>query len=298
MRVVSNGPLGPDKTPRPFGHTRPHTSTLLSEASLVVAKCFDEPTGEQLQILGAPPITWRWAPAMAPSPVNDTRNGMKKTVWSAAAVAMLLAGCGSKTDPNAKNFGAALDQYFAKRGDLCLGTPRWPVEIEEQDVRIEQRMPGSRAGQMAALEAIGLAKSTEVDKPSVSFTGLPTGRTYRVKSYTLTDASKPYQREVAAASVDLLGKPVPARTDLCWGRKALAEVVKWEGPMKLGDYQEALVQYRYKVDAVADWATKPEVAAVYPQIARVIKGANGEPSQHAVKLTSEGWEARGLDNLS
>jgi len=222
---------------------------------------------------------------------------MKKTVCGAAVVTILLAGCGSKMDPSAKNFGAALDQYFAKRGEQCLGTDRWPVEVNEQDVRISKSLGGGRAAQMAALEAVGLAKGTEIDKPSMSFTGQPTGRTYRVKSYMLTDASKPYQREVAAASVDLLGKPIPPRTDLCWGRKALAEVVKWEGPLKLGDYQEALVLYRYKLDAVADWATKPEVTAAYPQIARVIDGANGEPSKHAVKLTSEGWEAKGMDNL-
>lgn len=39
-----------------------------------------------------------------------------------------LTACGSKADANEKDFGAAMTQYFDKKGDLCLNTKRWPVD--------------------------------------------------------------------------------------------------------------------------------------------------------------------------
>lgn len=45
---------------------------------------------------------------------------MKKNIAILAALGTVaLAACGSKTDANEKNFGAAMSQYFDKKGDLC-----------------------------------------------------------------------------------------------------------------------------------------------------------------------------------
>ena len=82
---------------------------------------------------------------------------------------------------------------------------------------------------------------------------------------------------------------------MCWGKKALDKIVKWEGPMKFGDYQEAGITYTYKVNNVADWAKKPEVQAAFPVVKSILDGAGSKESKHAIKLTSQGWEAKGLD---
>lgn len=207
---------------------------------------------------------------------------MKKNLALAiVAGAVSLTACGSKTDPTEKNFGAAQAQYFEKKGQLCLNQYRdFPVAVTEMDMRLQKTMQSGTANQMAALEAAGLVKCEAADKG---------------KRCSLTDAAKPFVREKEATSWGLNGSQKVIQTDLCWGQKALDKVVKWEGPMKFGDYQEAVITYTYKVNNAAEWTKKPEVQAAFPVVKSILDGASNKESKHAVKLTSQGWEAKGLD---
>lgn len=206
-----------------------------------------------------------------------------------------LAACGSKTDANEKNFGAALTQYFDKKGDLCLNTKRWPVDLNEYDVRLQKTTATGPGGQMAALEAAGLVKDEDIEVDVMGIMGKPTGTKAKVKRYTLTNAAKPFAQEREVSAIGLNGRTTEKQTDLCWGKKALDKVVKWEGPMKLGDYQEASVTYLYKVNNVAEWAKRPDVQASFPVVKSILDAAGTKPAKHPIKLTSEGWEAKGLD---
>lgn len=197
------------------------------------------------------------------------------------AGAVSLTACGNKTDANEKNFGAAMTQYFERKGQLCLNQYRdFPVTVTEMDMRLQKTMPSGTANQMAALEAAGLVKCETAGKG---------------QRCSLTDAAKPFVREKEATSWGINGSQKVIQTDLCWGKKALDKIVKWEGPMKFGDYQEAGITYTYKVNNLADWAKKPEVQAAFPFVKSVLDSAGGKESKHAVKLTSQGWEAKGLD---
>src|SRR6218665_190685 len=160
----------------------------------------------------------------------------KQLAILAALGTVTLAACGSKTDANEKNFGAALTQYFDKKGDLCLNTKRWPVDLNEYDVRLQKTTATGPGGQMAALEAAGLAKGEDIEVHVMGIMGKPTGTKAKVKRYTLTDAAKPFAKEREVSAIGLNGRTTEKQTDLCWGKKALDKVVKWEGPMKLGDY--------------------------------------------------------------
>lgn len=183
--------------------------------------------------------------------------------------AMLLCACGSKKDANERNFAAAMRQYLDKRGELCLGLEQWPVTIKEGYRGISPK--SSEA--MAALEAAGLLKGEDDEEKTPDWAGTP--RNIKVRRYTLTEAAKPYAKN----------------QDLCWGKKALDKIVKWEGPMKLGDYQEAEVTYTYRIENVADWARKPDIQAAIPEIHGELDGV-GQEDRHVVKLTSQGWEAK------
>jgi hypothetical protein len=123
--------------------------------------------------------------------------------------------------------------------------------------------------------------------------GQPTGAKTRIARYTLTDAAKPFAQEKEVTSFSLDG--AQKQTDLCWGNKTLDKIVKWEGPKKLGDYQEAGITYTYKVDNLADWAKRPDVQAAFPDVRSTLDGAGSKESKHVIKLTSQGWEAKGLD---
>lgn len=219
----------------------------------------------------------------------------KNIVILAVFGSVVLVGCGSKTDANEKNFGAAMTQYFDKKGDLCLNTKRWPIDLSEMDLRLQKTLQSGSANQMAALEAAGLVKSEDAEVDIMGIMGKPTGAKARIKRYTLTDAAKPFAQEKDVASIGLNGKTTEKQTDLCWGKKALDKIVKWEGPMKLGDYQEASVTYTYKIANSADWAKKPDVQAAFPFVKSVLDGAGSKEFKHAIKLTNQGWEAKGLD---
>lgn len=219
---------------------------------------------------------------------------------SMAIIAMIgvtsLSACGSKSDASEKNFGAAMNQYFDQKGSLCLNTKKWPVEVTEMDQRLAKSLQTGSFVQMEALKAAGLVRSEDVDVEIMGIMGKPTGAKVKVKHYSLTDAAKPFTKSEAVDSIGLSGKTTVQQTDICWGKKALDKIVKWEGPMKLGDYQEAGITYTYKVNDIAMWAKKPEIQSAFPGIKNTLDEAGKNELKHAVKLTSLGWEAKGLDS--
>lgn len=220
---------------------------------------------------------------------------MKNIAILVALSVATLTACGSKNDANEKNFSAAMTQYFDKKGDLCLNTKRWPVDLSEMELRWQKTSQAGSANQMAALEAAGLVKGEDTEVEVMGIMGRPTGAKTKIKRYTLTDAAKPFAQEKEVASIGLNGNTTKILTDLCWGKKVLDKIVKWEGPMKFGDYQEARITYTYKVNNLADWAKKPEVQAAFPAVKIILDGVGSKESKHTIKLTSQGWEAKGLD---
>ncbi|HEY0200584.1 MAG TPA: hypothetical protein VGC24_02705, partial [Burkholderiaceae bacterium] len=179
---------------------------------------------------------------------------MKKNTALVVILGMLsLIGCGSKQDANEKNFGAAISQYLNKKGELCLRVDNWPVDVTEMDLRLQKTSPTGAAGRMEALAAIGLASGTDVEIDQVSmFDNKPTGHKLKIKRYVLTDKGKNFssKKEVDQIGLDDVKKTM--KGDICYGKKSLDKIVKWEGPMKFGEYQEANVKYLYKIDGLAE----------------------------------------------
>ena len=218
---------------------------------------------------------------------------MKKLLLIASAL-VTLSACSSKTEPSEANFGAAIDAYLAKKGALCLNDETWPVELNQMGKKLDSSFGRtSKSSRLEALASQGLATSSEMEMPVTSFTGKPTGRSIQVTRYELSDKGKSFFHETTGG----YNKPDAGeiRGELCYGKKALDKVVKWEGPMKLGDYQEAGVKYFYKVVDLADWAKSPEIQAAFPNVKEWIDGAGIKQQSHGVRLTSEGWEANGID---
>lgn len=206
----------------------------------------------------------------------------------AALGAITLVACGSKTDVNEKNINAAMTQYFAKKGGLCITTRAWPKRVPESRFKVKNS-PTSAENKTLALEAAGLVKSEVVEE-------INAGEKSRLLQFTLTDAAKPFIKEHDIVTVSTNGSSVTAKhIDICWGRKAVDEIVKWEGPIKLGDYQEILLTYTYRIENLPDWTKNPEVQAAFPEVRNIIAAAGVNKLTHGIKLTSLGWEAVGLD---
>lgn len=209
--------------------------------------------------------------------------------WLALFGVLVLVSCASKNDANEKNFSEALNSYLAKKGQLCLGIPSvWPVDLSEA----ERRSGIGRAAEMSALEKAGLVRSHETE---TEYTRPLSSHPVKVKvvRYELTDEGKKFYR--AKETIALVGTN---RTlgDLCYGQQRLDKIVKWEGPTTASDSKEATVFYTYRITSLAEWATDPEIQKVFPGIPSTIKGAQRIQMNQALTLTSQGWQAKGLDS--
>lgn len=212
---------------------------------------------------------------------------MKKiSTFAIIAAAASLAACGSKTDANAKNFGAAISQYLAQEGVLYMGLDDWPVDLRESEIKSTLKLGWGKAKQITALESIGLVKGEEIEEDVTNFKGRPTGRKRKFTRYTLSDAAKPFTCEKKMFAGSQYEKTL---TDLCWGKKALDKVVKWDAPMSLGEYKMTEVTYIYKIENLAEWANNPEVQEAFPRIKKILD--RDKEVTLSVHLTSEGWEA-------
>jgi len=187
-----------------------------------------------------------------------------------------LAACNSKTSVNEKNFGTAISQYFDKKGNMCLDPIKWPVDVYDIDLRQQKMYPDGVAGQMAALEAAGLARGEDAEA---------SGTKLKIRRYTMTDAARPFLRTDA--------KQV---SRICWGRKSLSKVVRWADPAKVGDHEESSVIYTYALSNVADWARNPQVKTAFPVLGQTIDGERKQKEKLYVKLTPQGWEGLGVND--
>jgi len=202
----------------------------------------------------------------------------------AVVLGAMLSACGSKTDVNEKNFSAAISQYLEKKGDLCLKNKDWPMDITPEGAIIAT----NRVQQMTTLEALGFVKGVEMVDETF-------GYKRKLTRYSLTAAAKPFVHESHVPIVTLKGNATATQQELCYGKRSLKKIVKWQGPLKLGDYQEATIVFIYNVNNVADWAKRPEVQDAFPEVKYMLDGAGSREDHEGVLLTSQGWEASGMN---
>jgi hypothetical protein len=203
---------------------------------------------------------------------------MNKTALSlllGLSLSAALSACNSKTSANEKNFSTAISQYFDKKGEMCLAPIEWPVDVYGTDLRQQKMYPDGVAGQMAALEAAGLAKGEDVTSSGA----------VKSRRYVMLDAAKPWLRAAPGQE-----------PRLCWGRKSLSKVGRWADPAKVGDHEESSVIYTYQLSNVAPWARNPQIKQAFPELGRNIDGERKQEEKLYVKLTPNGWEALGLND--
>lgn len=183
---------------------------------------------------------------------------MKKNIAALAVFTLTIAGC----DNYKADFAKAISQDLEATGNLCLGIKKWPIEVTAFDMEMKSR----KALTFSYLEVEGLVNS----KDTVIMAG---GLRIPTALYTPSEKAKPF----------MIGP------DICWGKKVLAEVVKWDGPVSNGDYKEATVQYTYQVVPM-NWVVNSGITYHYPETNLIHQGP--QKAEATVKLTSTGWEAK------
>jgi hypothetical protein len=206
-------------------------------------------------------------------------NKIHLVALGAAALAM-LAACSHPSEPSEQALTAAMTTYLAKRGDLCLGKDKWPIDVPAREVGTRAR----NAVQMPVLEHAGLVSATTANVEASGETPATS-----VTRYMLSDEGRKY---FVAHEAPGQG----AHPDFCAARLTLDKIVGWEAKkdQKDGkDASEVVVSYTYKVDA-APWTRDADVQKAFPMVDRVVRGAGTMQLKQSFRHTESGWVAAGL----
>ncbi|RSZ36231.1 MULTISPECIES: hypothetical protein [unclassified Variovorax] len=196
-----------------------------------------------------------------------------KTLFVAlGAVTMaVLAGCGpQQPEANLQNLTVAMNAYLAKKGDLCLGKNKWPIDVPQREAGTRAR----NAVQMPVLERLGLVSSEKTKAKDDKDTE---AGEIEVTRYALTGEGKKYflEREPQA--------------DFCAAHLTLDKIVGWEAPKNAKEPSEAVVvTYTYRIDA-APWTGDAEVQKAFPMVDRVVRGAGTMQLKQNFRRTETGW---------
>ena len=228
--------------------------------------------------------------------MNNRKIG-KALLCASMAGAMLLGGCDSKDEPSADALAAAINKSLATNGNLCLSMNNWPVVVEEFEVSREDKNPTGRARRMSVLAKMGLVTQSETVVDQTISGGVPTGRKLRTRTYSLTPEGRKYFNPEVVELAATAGSSAQVKGDLCYGRKVVSKVIKWDLLPELAPQKAYNVRYNYKVDQLAPWASTPEFLAAFTGVSSVLGEADKAVITHGVYLTPDGWKAKGQHQI-
>ena len=208
---------------------------------------------------------------------------------SALVLLTLLAAC---QDPQAQqanraNFTAAVADYLAQRGHLCIAKYEWPVVVTEAD----RRASSADALQMALLESLGLVAGHDTTVLRKDAAGAAS--TLPARNYALTAAGLPYYLHVPVVVAGATRR-VTHPADFCVARLSLDRIFGWGAPQVMGGRVVTSVLFSYQIDP-APWTRTPEARRAFPLVMRAIDNAGSLQLRLGVHLTPQGWVA---DELS
>jgi hypothetical protein len=190
--------------------------------------------------------------------------------------------------PNRDNFTAAVNDYLAQRGHLCVGKYDWPIAVTADD----RQARSLNAQQMPYMEALGLATSRDVSVARKGAGGAVS--TVPAREYALTAEGQKYFVHVpivAATPTQRVTHPA----DFCVARLSLDRVFGWEKPQTLAGRTVSSVLFSYRIVDPAPWMKSPEARHAFPMALRAIDNAGTLQLRLGVHLTPDGWVA---DELS
>ena len=199
----------------------------------------------------------------------------------------LLAACQDKQAlaPTRANFTAAVADYLAQRGNLCVAKYDWPIAVTDAD----RQARSLDAQQMPALETLGLvtSRATSVTRQGAS-AALP------AREYALTPEGQKYYLHVPVV-VATATEHVVHPADFCVARLSLDRVFGWEKPMTINGRVVSSVLFSYRIVDPAPWMATQDARRAFPMAMRAIANAGTLQLRLGVHLTDKGWIA---DELS
>jgi hypothetical protein len=209
------------------------------------------------------------------------------TILPIAALALMVGCSQGKRELNQANLTHAMNDYLARRGDLCLAKNTWPVFVTEAESHAGSR----NALQMPVLERLGLVSAADATVEQVGEDG---GKSMaHARRYDLSAEGRKYYLARPAHRRSSGNRFAEAGHDFCAARLSLDKVLGWEAAPAPGAKNEAVVTYTYKVEP-APWTGDAALRAVFPMVDTVIRGAGTMQLKEGVVLGANGWEAKDL----
>lgn len=210
---------------------------------------------------------------------------MKKMMYRVLTCAICLltiAACKKDGKPSDDTAKLTLDQYYMKRGDLCLYVGKFPIDISPRDLNpsIMEIMNDGLPAQLSALENAGLVGRSST---SVSAGG-NFGAQMSVVRFTVTGlghkffGAKPREAYALGAWIDV------KRPEFCYGKFVLDKVESITEIENKDGKKTAEVKYIVRTDGVADWATNKKFQNAFPEIKGMLQNATIEVTKTLVPV--------------
>jgi hypothetical protein len=209
---------------------------------------------------------------------------------TALMVAVLLAACQDKQaqQPTRVNFTAAVVDYLAQRGHLCVAKYDWPIDVTAAD----RQARSLDAQQMPVLETLGLVAGHDASVSRAGADGASAAMPAR--EYALTAEGQKYYLHVPVVVVTPT-QHVTHPADFCVAKLSLDRIFGWETPRTIDDRTVSSVLFSYRITDSAPWMAKQEARMAFPMAIRAIDNAGTLQLRLGVHLTPQGWVA---DELS
>lgn len=206
---------------------------------------------------------------------------MQRIYFVSIAGLLVLAACNSAKSPNEANFRKAINEYLNKHGQTCTAIDRqFPVDVP----RSEESGRYGVGPKLAALEQAGLVHGIDATEVVHSMLDPLRGPTSPrpVRRYEVTVEGRKYFQQIPGT----LGQT----SGFCYGQKSVDSIVKWTEPTMAGTSSQPEITYTYKILDLADWAQRPEIQQVLPDVQQTIGGTSKTPEVVGLQLTNKGWE--------
>jgi hypothetical protein len=212
------------------------------------------------------------------------------TLRTRAALALvacaLLVACQDQQalQPTRANFTAAVADYLAQRGHLCVAKYDWPIAVTGAD----RQAHTPDAEQMPALETLGLVAGRDLPVTRNGGDGAAAAPPARV--YDLTAEGRKYYLHVPVVVVTPT-QHVTHPADLCVARLSLDRVLGWEKPLTIAGRSVSSVLFSYRITDPAPWLAREDARRAFPTAMRAIANAGTLQLRLGVHLTPHGWVA-------
>lgn len=196
----------------------------------------------------------------------------RANIFIYAAALSLLTACDNPSNADTSTFETVLQSYYDSH-PVCAAIPlTFPVDLRSDG-------DAARKRQLEPLVAADLIAVTTIQKSEPAASGQ--GQATDYLRYAPTAAGEKVVRKGASS---FLGG-----TDICFARRKVVKIESFTEPAAAAGVRVSRVTYDYGLKDVEPWATGPDIAGAFPQVAALLAKPGNQATDVLVQ-TDNGWK--------